>query len=138
MDYDLYHEATCALVAEQISALNEARDGLLAGKPLSQLQWNGVEHTLQVLVENAIGKAKHLIKKGQHVAPVSAYDTFEMLARQGTIKNGDIDTWNKAIGLRNAIVHEYQEIDRERIKALCINQDYLFVTDFLCKPFDEF
>jgi uncharacterized protein YutE (UPF0331/DUF86 family) len=51
--------------------LAEARERVLAGGSLSRLEQNGVLHALQVLVENAIGKAKHLIKAAGEPVPVS-------------------------------------------------------------------
>lgn len=62
MDYDLYHEATLNLVRRQKAALLDARSSLELNGVLSDLEWNGLEHTLQLLVENAIGKAKHLLR----------------------------------------------------------------------------
>ncbi|MBW6511771.1 MAG: hypothetical protein K0A93_06590 [Desulfuromonadaceae bacterium] len=42
--------------------LDEVRDSLLAGKKLTRLEQNGVLHALQILVKNAIGKAKQILK----------------------------------------------------------------------------
>ena len=40
-------------------------------------------HALQVLVENAIGKTKHLLKAAGQEISVSAYDAFAVLASIG-------------------------------------------------------
>lgn len=74
-----------------------------------QLSWlgqNGVLHALQVLIENSIGKAKHLLKAANEPVPVSAYDAFESLARRGEISTEELDQWNSTIGLRNRIVRD--------------------------------
>lgn len=62
MDYELYHEATLAMLRRQEAALNDAKARLQSEASLSELEWNGLEHALQLLVENAIGKAKHLLR----------------------------------------------------------------------------
>ena len=46
-----------------------------------------VLHALQVLIENAIGKGKQLLKAQRQPVPISAYDTFKALS-----ENGGIDT----------------------------------------------
>ena len=77
MDTDLYHEATLGMVRRQKAALQDAQARLETSGELSALEWNGLEHALQLLVENAIGKAKHLLRlSGESSPPVSAYDTF--------------------------------------------------------------
>ncbi len=73
---------------------------------LSPLEQNGALHAVQVLIENAIGKAKQLIKAKGEPVPVSAYDALAVLARLKIISETDLPSWNAAIGLRNRIVHE--------------------------------
>ena len=63
MDYDLYHEATLGIVRNQKAALQDAQALLESNGALIPLECNGLEHTLQLLVENAIGKAKHLLRQ---------------------------------------------------------------------------
>ncbi|MBT63533.1 MAG: hypothetical protein CML13_10015 [Puniceicoccaceae bacterium] len=138
MDYDLYHEATLAMVRRQRAALLDAQRSLENNGVLSALEWNGLEHALQLLVENAIGKAKHLLRlSGNASAPVSAYDAFIALSDLGMCTEAEVDIWAKAIGMRNAIVHEYLEVDRKLIRAVLDSGAYQHVTDFLEKPFNE-
>lgn len=139
MDYDLYHEATLGMVRRQKAALKDAQARLEANGTLSELEWNGLEHTLQLLVENAIGKAKHLLRlSGQSPAPVNAYDAFAALHEAGMCSEAEVDIWAKAIGMRNAIVHEYLNVDRELIREVLNSGAYRHVTDFLEKPFEQF
>ncbi len=107
------------------------------GITLSPLEQNGVLHALQVLIENAIGKAKHMLKfKKEHV-PVSAYDTFSSLVRIKILPESQLPLWNAIIGLRNRIVHEYMNIDMEHVLQLVKQQDYKFVVEFLLNPVSE-
>ena len=138
MDYDLYHEATLGMVRRQKAALHDAQTRLEANGTLSTLEWNGLEHTLQLLVENAIGKAKHVLRlSGATPTPVSAYDTFAALHDAGVCTEAEVDIWAKAIGMRNAIVHEYLKVDRDLIRAVLDSGAYRHVTDFLEQPFEQ-
>lgn len=131
---ELYQIETAHIAREQTALLDQARTMLLEGKVLSRLEQNGVLHALQVLVENAIGKAKQLLKVRGDVVPVSAYDSFSALALRGIVAETDLPAWNAAIGLRNRIVHDYMNIDMNLVLQLVKGEQYRFVTDFLLSP----
>ena len=134
MRLDLYQAETALIAQEQTSLLDEARMTLLAGGTLSRLEQNGVLHAIQVLVENAIGKAKQLLKSAGKQVPLSAYDSFIGLEELGFVKSCDLTAWNAAIGLRNRIVHDYMNIDMPRVLELVKKEQYRFITDFLLNP----
>ena len=133
MRLDLYQSETALIAQEQTALLDEARERLLAGTNLSRLEQNGVLHAIQVLVENAVGKAKQLLKAAEKQVPLSAYDSFIGLVNLGSVNEVDLSAWNAAIGLRNRIVHDYMNIDMQRVLDLVKNNQYRFVTDFLLK-----
>lgn len=83
MQFDIYQAETERLVFEQLSMLDEVGKRLEAGQVLSPLEQSGVLHALQVLIENAIGKAKRMLSAVPEPVPVSAYDAFARLARTG-------------------------------------------------------
>jgi uncharacterized protein YutE (UPF0331/DUF86 family) len=131
MRLDLYQAETALIAQEQSALLDEACAILLAGGSLSRLEQNGVLHAIQVLVENAIGKAKQLLKAAEKQVPLSAYDSFLALEALGIVASNDLPSWNAAIGLRNRIVHDYMNIDMHRVLELVKNGQYRFVTAFL-------
>jgi uncharacterized protein YutE (UPF0331/DUF86 family) len=51
------------------------------------LEQSGVLHALQILIENSIGKAKHLLKQANKLVPVSAYDAFASLEQHRFISS---------------------------------------------------
>ncbi|WP_298435674.1 DUF86 domain-containing protein [Geobacter sp.] len=134
MRLDLYQAETAFIAQEQTALLDEARGILLAERPLSRLEENGVLHAIQVLIENAIGKAKQLLKAAGKQVPVSAYDSFHALADLGLIEISSLSAWNAAIGLCNRIVHDYMTVDMTRVLELVRNEQYRFVTEFLLAP----
>ena len=131
MRLDLYQTETARIAQEQSALLDEARQRLLEGSTLSPLEQNGVLHALQVLIENAIGKAKQLIKSRNVEVPVGAYDAFSTLVRLKFIKEGDMDAWAAIIGLRNRIVHDYMNIDMALVRDLVKQDAYRFIVGFL-------
>ncbi len=134
MRLDLYQAETALIAQEQTALLDEARETILAGSTLSRLEQNGVLHAIQMLVENAIGKAKQLLKAAGKQVPLSAYDSFLGLAELGAVQSSDLTAWNAAIGLRNRIVHDYMNIDMPRVLDLVKSRQYRFITDFLLAP----
>ena len=118
MRLDLYQAETEQIAKELSSLLDEARQKLAGSGTLSRLEQNGILHVLQVLIENAIGKAKQILKSKSEPVPVSAYDALAALVRIKEISESDLPAWNAAIGLRNRIVHEYKNLDIERVLEL--------------------
>jgi uncharacterized protein YutE (UPF0331/DUF86 family) len=135
MRLDVYQAETLQVVAEQGALLDTARSLMAQGRVLSPLEQAGVLRALQVLIENAIGKAKHLLKAKDVAVPVSGYDAFANLVRQQLIDAADLPQWNAAVGLRNRIVHDYMNIDMEQVLALVANKHDAFVREFLLKQF---
>ena len=131
MNLKLYQAETAHIAKEQSALLDEAREKLSTDIALSRLEQNGVLHAIQVLIENAIGKAKQILKANDEPVPVSAYEAFEALVRIKKISTDDLTAWNSVIGLRNRIVHEYMNIDIARVLELVRLNQYSFVTAFL-------
>jgi uncharacterized protein YutE (UPF0331/DUF86 family) len=131
---DAYQNETAQIARYQAESLAEAAAKLKAGIGLSRLEENGVLHALQVLVENAIGKAKHIIKASGSEPPVSGYDAFVMLAGMGQIMQLQLHNWNNAVGLRNRIVYDYMNIRMDIVLDLVKSEQYQFIVDFLVNP----
>jgi uncharacterized protein YutE (UPF0331/DUF86 family) len=137
MRLDLYQAETAHIAREQSALLDEARQTLVAGRTLSRLEQNGVLHALQVLIENAIGKTKQLLKAAGEPVPISAYDAFAALARHGKLREAELSAWNAAIGLRNRIVHDYMNIDMQQVLELVCMARYGFIAEFLLAPIEN-
>lgn len=136
MRLDLYQAETAKTARYHCRLLDDARLQMQDNGVLSSLEENGVLHALQVLIENAIGKAKQLLKASNEVVPVSAYDAFAALAQIGVIDKSELSAWNAVIGLRNRIVHEYINIDIARMLQWVREGHDEFVVAFLLKPIE--
>lgn len=134
MRLDLYQRETARIAAENQALLRQATK-IMHSRALSALEEGGVLHALQVLIENAIGKAKQLLKLKKQVVPVSAYDVFRALAVLGVIAMEDLPAWNAIVGLRNRIVHDYMNIEMTQVLLLISEQRSDFVVRFLLQEF---
>jgi hypothetical protein len=61
---DLAHKVATHLLAQAKAILSE-------GRALTPLEQGGVLHALQILIENAIGKAKQWLKASEQPVPIS-------------------------------------------------------------------
>lgn len=102
--------------------LSEIR-AILALRVLSNLEYRAAERTLQVSIEACIGVAKHWAKALASHTPQDAYQAFEILAQRGELSPDTLIGWRKIIGLRNALVNDYLNIDPEIIRSV-IAQGY--------------
>lgn len=104
---------------------------------LTPLEQGGVLHALQILIENAIGKAKQLLKASGQPVPVSGYDAFKALVSSDLVAQAELPAWNAIIGLRNSIVHDYMNIDMDQVIALIADDKDQFVVRFLVTAFPQ-
>ena len=134
MRLDLYQAETAQVAKEQGALLDDVNQKLIVGTTLSGLEQNDVLHALQVLIENAIGKTKQILKASGEPVPISAYDSFNALVRIKQIPDSDLMAWNAIVGLRNRIVHEYMNIDIAKVLEIVREERHLFVVEFLLAP----
>ena len=137
MYLELYQQETEKLAERNGKLLNELQNKLVHTTELSMIEEQAMLHTLQVLIENAIGKARHLLKAKKVKVPVSAYDLFERLRELDLMDASAHQEWKKIIGLRNTIVHEYMKVNITLVKTIVKNKQYDLVLDFLNTPFTQ-
>ena len=116
-------EHLCELKSE-LQGLSE----IILQRDLNRYEYRASERTLQVLIEACIGIAKHWSYGLNKVAPADAYSAFEKLSQQGVNSVNDVE-WRKIIGMRNALVHDYLNIEPEIIRIIIKQSTYqaLFV-----------
>jgi uncharacterized protein YutE (UPF0331/DUF86 family) len=134
MRLELYQQETERLASDLQAMLDAVSQRLRQQQMLSALEQAGVLHALQVLTENAIGKAKVWIKQRQLPVTVSAYDAFAQLHREKIIDDEALRNWTAAIGLRNRIVHDYLNVDMSIIESLVKERKYQLQVQFLLYP----
>jgi len=92
-------------------------------RDLNRYEYRAAERTLQILIEACIGIAKHWVYALNDVAPADAYSAFEALSQRGISSVNQV-AWRKVIGMRNALVHDYLDIEAEIIRIVIKNATY--------------
>lgn len=131
MQLDVYLRETANHAVRLEAMLLDAKARLASEGALSALETRGALHAYMVLAENAIGKAKQLVKASTGVTPIDAYAAFADLEVIGGVQRDDLTAWRQAIGMRNRIVHDYLNIDSHVLYALLREGAYRFIVDFL-------
>jgi len=116
-------------VQEQLETLNELAE-ITKRQPLRKIERLAVERSLQIVIEAAIGVAKHCCKKA---GKTHSGDAYKNLLTAHDLLNSNIPhaALKGAAGMRNAIVHDYLNLDWARIEAVIVNQQYLTLGDFI-------
>lgn len=113
-----------------VSELDELGD-LSETENLSNRDFYAVERLLQILTEACVGVAKHWVKLLNKTAPADAYQAFEMLLGLGMVSHQDLPTWKRIIGMRNALVHDYLNVDRQIVLAVLRQRAYRQLLEFI-------
>ena len=116
-------------VQEQLETLNELAEAIKL-QPLRKIERLAAERSLQIMIEAAIGVAKHCCKKA---GKTNSGDAYKNLLTAHDLLNSNIPhaTLKGAVGMRNAIVHDYLNLDWARIEAVIVNQQYQTLGDFI-------
>lgn len=117
--------------------LDELREQLEEKKNLSAVEFGACERFLQVLIESGIGFAKQSLKYMNKPLKSDSYSNFEELCNLQFITPDELSLWKSAIGLRNALVHDYLEIDKEVIMQILKQKKYQQLIEFILKTSNQ-
>jgi len=122
---------------EHLSVLESELIGLYEieqERPMSTYEYRASERTLQILIEACIGIAKQWGYAVSNVAPADAYSAFERLSQLGQ-DVPDIQ-WRKIIGMRNALVHDYLNIEPMIIRSVIKQRGFIPLLAFANQGLD--
>jgi len=130
-----YTESVLEHTTEHFESLAEIAS-ILEARSLTFIERNAVERSMQVLVESCIGLSKHVCKKaGRQVlgeAKATALKALEILESSlGRVTGVDPLTLQGAIGMRNAIVHDYLNLDWSLVVAVVRQGEHLKLKRFI-------
>lgn len=123
---EAYRDAMREHLAQLAEELLEIKALLSQQEHLPTIAYRAAERNLQLLIEACIGIAKQSLKAQGLQVPSDARKAFGKLNALG-LDNTKTD-WNRVIGMRNALVHDYLNIEPERIVEVIRNNAY---TDLL-------
>ena len=70
-----------------------------------------VERTLQMMIENCVDIASHIISDRKYRIPKSYADTFSILHKEGVLEKNLFEQMEKMAKFRNIVVHHYDKVD---------------------------
>ncbi len=128
MTFQEYLDRTKEIAKEETEILDE-----MSQKQFwSKVEIRAVKNSMQVIVENAVGKAKRVLK--HYNCPIIAQkgsDAFSFMYEIGLIDDDTYSTMRSAIGLRNAMIHDYMNFNDEILMQVVKTKKYKEVTSFL-------
>jgi uncharacterized protein YutE (UPF0331/DUF86 family) len=95
-----------------------------------------VAFNLHLAIENCIDIAAHIISENGWGVPGSASEMVYLLEEKGIMDSALTEKMIKAVGLRNLIVHEYDNIDLKRLFAT-VRNDLTDLTAFIAAIFQK-
>ena len=117
-------EIDAGLVRRKLATIVRSLDDLATVEALSleeyrrdRLRQKGAERLLQETVEAAVDVNLHLLRAGGHAAATDYYTSFTEAGRHELIPSSLANELAPAAGLRNRLVHEYDQIDDAIILA---------------------
>jgi uncharacterized protein YutE (UPF0331/DUF86 family) len=100
---------------------------------LDEIEIRAARSSLQTLIENAIGKAKRILKHyGCPVVPKRSRDALYFLYDVGYFDDETYAELHRAVGFRNAMIHDYMNFDEKILIEIVQKKKYQAVVDFLC------
>jgi len=121
--YEAYIYAITEQVEQHLTGLDELSN-LLVNRPLTFNERSAVERSKQVVIEAAIGVSKHYLKKSGKPVPSEARASIERVYELLAIVTPNIDSMRAATGMRNAIIHDYLNLDWKKIEQVVSGKKY--------------
>jgi uncharacterized protein YutE (UPF0331/DUF86 family) len=106
-----------ATIQGAILELERVRDLTLEAYRADLWRKKAIERFLQEAIEAAVDCGAHLLVRLGRPAPPDLYSTFGALAAAGILDDALARRLAPAAGLRNRLVHEYDDLDDARIHA---------------------
>ena len=107
-------------------------DRLSVENELSDIEIRAAKNSLQVLIENSVGKAKKILKHYYcPMTPKSGRDAFSFIYEIGLIDDELYQSLLSAVGFRNALIHDYMNFNDEILLQLLHERGYQAIYNFL-------
>jgi len=105
-------------IRSHIQDLTDASDITLESYRTEKRTRRFVERTLHILIEACIDVAQHIIADEKLREPESYRETFAVLAENGILRPGDLESFENMASFRNLLVHYYERLDDEIVYGI--------------------
>lgn len=138
MTFQDYLNKTKIVAMEEMAVLEHIHERFSLHRKLDDMEQRAAERSLQIMIENLIGKCKKILQYyDSPVIPLSGYDSAEILKNIGFYEEEEFVQIRRFFGFRNAIVHDYMDLDRSVVTRIIENKDYKKLEVFLIQEFKD-
>ena len=132
MTFSAYLDSTCKTAETERDVLDTLSEILGPEGGLDKIQLRAARASLQILIENAIGKARRILKHFNcPVVPTRSRDPFVIMHEIGLISDESYQTLMQAVGFRNSMIHDYMNFDEKVLLDIVREKLYLDLHAFL-------
>jgi uncharacterized protein YutE (UPF0331/DUF86 family) len=90
-----------------------------------------IQRALQILVESVIGMSRYVAEVALGIRVAKSRESLDELRRAGVLHRETHARLMKIVGFRNALVHDYLNIDDAIVEAIVRKREYGFLLDVL-------
>lgn len=99
---------------------------------LDKIEIRAARASMQIIIENAIGKARRTLKHYNcPLVPSRARDALVIMYDAGLLSDEMYQSLMAAVGFRNAMIHDYMNFDENVLLGILRDKKYLDIHDFL-------
>jgi len=133
VNFKNYLIATTKIANEE----REILDFLSQKETLTPIELRAAKNSLQVIIENLIGKLKRVLKHYDcPVIPQRSKDALNFLYDVGAIEDDMYYSLGAAIGFRNSMIYDYMKFKDEILFDILRERRYLDIYNFLIDGVD--
>ena len=108
-------KAKIAHIKENVERLSEKREASLEEFKITRDLQDIVLHNLQLAIQGCIDIASHIISDEGWTIPGNLPGLFNILWEKKVITDETRKVMKSMVGFRNVIVHEYEDIDLDKV-----------------------
>jgi len=132
MKFDTYLESTQKTAESEKEVLDILFSQLQSNTHLGKIELRAARASLQILIENAIGKARRILKHYDcPIVPNRGRDAFEIMYNASLIDDDQYQNLMQAVGFRNAMIHDYMNFDESILIKIVKEKKFLNIYNFL-------
>lgn len=127
MTFQDYLDKTYSIATEEKDILD-----ILQERNLDKITIRAAKSSLQVMIENSIGKAKKILQNFNcAIIPNESRDALRILHDCDAISDEMYNALHGAIGFRNAMIHDYMSFDSKILIDIVKSRKYEMIFSFL-------
>jgi len=132
MLFEAYLKSTIKTAKTEKELLDILSSRLCSKNKLDKIELRAARASLQILIENSIGKARRILKHYNcPLVPSRGRDAFTILYDSGALDDERYQSLMQAVGFRNAMIHDYMNFDEEILLQIVKQQRYMDIYPFL-------